>query len=180
MTAISNIPDNPNFLSPLGFTFTIKKTPNVNYFVQSVNLPSMSLGTSDLETPFVRIPLPGDHITFDPLIISFRVDEDMRNYAEIHNWIKATGFPDNFDQYKSMSPVAKFGGTGSPMTGETQFSDASLMILNSVRAPVIEVKFYDMYPTNISELSFDTRNTDVDYIEASVTFAYRKYDLNYI
>ena len=180
MTAISNLPDNKNFLSPLGFTFSIKKTPGVNYFVQSVNLPTISLGTVDLETPFVKIPYPGDHITYEPLVISFRVDEDMRNYAEIHNWILATGFPDSFDQYQSMSDIAKYRGTASRMAGEGQFSDASLIVLNSVKAPIIEFKFHDLYPISIGELQFDTRNTDVDYIEASVTFAYRKFDLNYI
>lgn len=180
MSAISNIPNNKNFLSPLGFTFTIKKTPGVNYFVQSVNLPSISLGTSDFNTPFVKIPLPGDHITYEPLVISFRVDEDMTNYGEIHNWILATGFPDSFTQYQSMSEVTKLRGTATRMTGESQFSDATLMILNSVKAPVVEFKFVDLYPVSLSELQFDTRNTDVDYVEASVTFVYRKFDLNYL
>lgn len=180
MTAISNLPQNKNFLSPLGFTFSIKKTPGVNYFVQSAIVPGMSLGSIDLETPFVKIPLPGDHITYEPLTISFRVDEELRNYAEIHNWILATGFPDSFDQYKSMSDIAKYRGSASRMTGEGQFSDASLIILNSVKAPIVEFKFVDLYPITISELQFDTKMTDVDYIDASVTFAYRKYDLNYL
>lgn len=180
MTAISNLPDNTNFLSPLGFTFSIKKTPGVNYFVQSVNLPSVSLGSIDLETPFVKIPYPGDHIAYDPLTLTFRVDEDMRNYAEIYNWILATGFPDAFEQYQSMSEVAKFRGTANRMSGEGQYSDASLIILNSVKAPIIEFKFHDLFPVSLGEIQFDTRDTDVNYVEASVTFAYRKFDLNYI
>lgn len=180
MTAISNLPANKNFLSPLGFTFSIKKTPGVNYFVQSASIPGFSLGTVDFDTPFVKIPYPGDHIAFEPLNITFRVDEEMRNYFEIFSWMKATGFPDEFNQYQSMSDIAKYRGTAQKMTGEGQFSDASLIILNSVKAPIIEVTFTDLFPTTLSEISFDTRNTDVDYIDATVTFSYRKFDLNYI
>jgi hypothetical protein len=177
MSAISNLPTNKNFLSPLGFTFAIKKTPKVNYFVQAVTLPSVSLGTSDLQTPFIRIPLPGDHIEFGQLTVTFRVDEDMQNYEELLGWIFATGFPDNFAQYKPMSQSANRGGTGTLMSGETQFSDATLMILNSVKQPVVEITFFDMFPIGLSELNFDTKMLDVDYLDATATFVYRKFEI---
>ena len=37
--ALSDQPDNTQFLSPLGFNFGIKKLPTTNYFVQSMNVP---------------------------------------------------------------------------------------------------------------------------------------------
>lgn len=179
MTALSSLPANKNFLSPLGFTFTIKKTPNVNYFVQSATLPSISLGQSDVQTPFVKLPIPGDHIDFGTFNISFRIDEDMRNYQELYDWIIALGFPDNFGQYNAIAPNrGKFGGAiTNPLSGAGIYSDASLMVLNSVRAPVIEFAFKDLYPITLSEITFDTKNTDVEYVEGTVTFAYRSFTL---
>ena len=48
MAIIDTQPINKNFLSQLGFKFVINKTPNINYFVQSINIPGITLGSSDL------------------------------------------------------------------------------------------------------------------------------------
>lgn len=178
---MATLPDNKNFLSPLGFTFNIKKTPNVNYFVQSASLPDISLGQIDVPTPFVKMPVPGDHMTFSPLTISFRVDEDMENYNEIFTWITSLGFPDNFGQYNRIAArTNRFGGTQDPAAGNGIYSDASLVILNSARAPVREFVFRNLFPVSLSDLSFDVRNSDVDYIDATATFAYETFTLNSI
>lgn len=182
MSAISNLPDNKNFLSPLGFTFTIKKTPGVNYFVQSAQLPGLTLGQIDIRTPFVKLPLPGDHIDFNPLSITFRVDEDMNNYKELFDWIIALGFPENFGQYNAMAPNrGKFGGAvTNPVSGTGTYSDASLMILNSVKAPIVEFTFKNLYPISLSDIQFDTRDTDINYVDVTATFAYEQFKLNYV
>lgn len=182
MSASSNIPTNTNFLSPLGFTFAIKKTPNVNYFVQSATLPSITLGQSDVQTPFTKLPLPGDHIDFGTFTVTFRVDEDMRNYKELFDWIIAIGFPDNFDQYKTVATArGRFGGNvTNPTSGAGVYSDASLIVLNSVKQPTIEFQFKELYPINLSDVMFDTKYTDVDYVEGSCTFAYRSFSMKYI
>ena len=76
MSATSNQPTNPSFLSPLGFKMTVKRTPTLNFFVQSVEMPSVSLGQADIETPFSKIPFPGTKLTFGNLQVTFKVDED--------------------------------------------------------------------------------------------------------
>ena len=58
MSVLSNQPSNPQFLSPVGFNFSIRKLPNVNYFAQSINLPGVQLGETILPTPFIAVPLP--------------------------------------------------------------------------------------------------------------------------
>ena len=182
MSAIDNQPDNKNFLSPLGYRFFIKKTPNVNWFVQSVELPSIQLARIDIQNPFIRFPVGGDHITIGELQISFRVDEDMSNYNEINNWMRAIGFPDNFEQYKSIAPVSRNGISGGSEigTGEGIYSDASLIILTSAKNPNIEIKFFDLFPTGLSSLKFDTELTNINYLQATASFACRKFDVDLI
>lgn len=182
MTAPSNLPSNKNFLSPLGFTFSIKKTPNVNYFVQNIVLPNVTLGQSDIQTPFVKLPVPGDHIDFSTLSVTFRIDEEMRNYKEIFDWIVALGFPESFEQYNAIAPArGRFGGQDfNPIAGNGIYSDATLMVLNSVRAPIIDITFKNLYPVALTDVSFDTMLTDVDYVPATVTFAYERFTLTHI
>ena len=169
MSAVDNQPSNPNFLSQLGFKFSI-----TNYFVQGINLPGMNLGETQEPSPFVRIPVPGDHLSFNELVMTFRVDEDMRNYLELHDWLRGLGFPDNFQQYKALNDQT-FNEFGS---GEGILSDASLMILNSAMNPNIEVTFEDVYISSLSDLDFTYSGLDVDYITCTANFRYKIYKIN--
>ena len=82
-------PVNLNPLSPNGFQFSIKKLPELIYFSQEVALPGISLPTVDVNTPLSTIKIAGDLMTYQPLEISFLVDEKMSNYLAIHDWIVA-------------------------------------------------------------------------------------------
>ena len=124
--ALSTAPKTTNFLSPLGAKFTIKKLPTVNFFVQRVAIPSLTVGEFPIGTPFsAKLQMPGDLVTFGDLVITFRVDENMDNYIEIFNWIKSFTRIDNFDDATAWGNEA-----GSPMSDDKVFSDATLTVLN--------------------------------------------------
>ena len=170
MATVDTQPTNVNFLSPLGFKLQIKKLPTVEYFVQSVTVPSVSLGQADVDTPFTKIPLPGTRLTYGNLAVEFKVDEDLKNYLEIYNWLRGIGFPDNFAEYSNM---ARLGYT----TGEGVYSDISLTVLSSAMNPTNIFKCIDCFPIDISSLSFDSTSADVEYITATATFAIRRFDV---
>ena len=174
MTAIDNTPSNKNFLSPLNFKFQIKKAPHVNFFIQKVNIPSISIETNPSpNNPFVKTPIPGEHISYSDLSISFKVDEDLTNYMELHNWIKALGKPQNFEQFKDIQNKPSY-------TGEGIYSDISVLVLSSTKMPNYEITYADAFPYNLSDLVFNTTDSDVNYIEASATFKYTYYDITNI
>ena len=50
------------------------------------------------------------------------------------------------------------------------------MVLTSKNNPIREIRFRDVYPTNIGELQYDQQAGDVQYLTATVTFNYRGYD----
>lgn len=170
MTALDETPSNVNFLNPKNFLFQIKKTPNLNYYVQNVNLPGVYLQNPEQGTPFVRIPKPGDHIHYDEIMVNYIVDENMKNFLEIHNWVKALGFPDNFDQYDAINSIDQVTGLGKA-------SDISLFVLNSDRNPMFDVRFKDAFPISSSSIIFDSTGSDVNYLVAAATFVYRSYDI---
>jgi len=168
--SFKDVTANKNFLSPLGFKFVLTRLPNIEYFCQSVSLPSVSIGTTSFPNPFIKLPVAGTQLSFGTLSLTFKVDEDLKNYREIYDWLTGLGFPDNFDEYKNLAtkPIVSNKGIRS---------DGSLMILTSSKHPHHEVKFYDMFPTNLSGMKFDATLSDVQYIEATVDFTFRKYDL---
>lgn len=155
---------NVNFLSPLGFRFTMNRTPNVNYFCQQVTLPTISMTEYNQVSPFVNNPYPGDKLIYEPLALRFRVDENLVNYLEIHNWLEGLGHPDNLDQYKAIDEKGIK-------------TDGSLIILSSNQNPSVRIAFQDMFPLSLSPLAFDVTQTDVEYLEADVQFRYRRFTL---
>jgi hypothetical protein len=173
MSAIDNTPSNKNFLSPLNFTFQIKKAPHVNFFIQKVNIPSIALRSIETSNPFVKLPYPGDHIDFGELKIVFKVDEDLQNFLEIHNWMKALGKPEDFAQYKAISNIPSY-------TGEGIYSDISVIILSSSKVANYDISYADAFPVSLSDLNFTTTDNDVNYIEASATFKYSYYNITKI
>ena len=86
-------PSKMDYASPVQFRFKIAKLPQVEFFIQTVNLPGITLGEiSDVPTPLYDYPMPGDKITYQSLDISFLVDENLNNYKELHDWLSGLGF----------------------------------------------------------------------------------------
>jgi len=166
--ANASLPLNKNFLTQVGFQFSIKKLPNVNFFVQSVNLPGVEMGNPYQDTPFINIPIPGDHVKYNDLTVTFKVDEDLSNYIQISDWILGLSFPDRFDQYKQLKEK-------NQGTGEGLLSDASLILTTSARNPSMEVQFLDVFPRSLTDLLFSSQDATLEYISATVTFKYRRH-----
>jgi hypothetical protein len=173
MTAIDNTPVNKNFLSPLNFVFQIKRSPHLNFFIQKVNLPSLSLDVPQQPTPFAKIWQTGDHLTYGSLDVEFIVDEDLQNWFEVHNWLRSLGFPDNFTEYSQIAQQ-------TPTSGKGVRSDISLVLLNAVKIPKWEISFREAFPVSLSALEFGTTEQDVSYITAKASFRYILYDVNQI
>jgi hypothetical protein len=173
MSALEGTPVNKNFLSPLNFRFQIKRAPNVNFFIQKVNIPNIALPETYHNNPFVKIPYAGDHMQYGTLDIAFKVDEDFVNYLEIHNWIRGLGFPRGFEEYKAISD-------GNTLLGNGLRSDISLIVLNSSKNPNYEIVFVDAFPIELSELQFLSTDTSVDYLQATVSFKYTLFNIERI
>ena len=174
MSALDNTPTNRNFLSPLNFKFTLRRAPHVNFFLQKVNLPQVSINpTPTYSNPLIDIPLAGEFVTFSPLSINFRVDEDLQNYLEIFNWIKALGDYGRDGDYAKLQNAA-------PGSDYGLYSDISLMVLSSTKMPNYEIVFMDAFPTTISAMTFNTTDNDVSYMEAQAEFRYTIFEIKNI
>ena len=88
---MATLTTNQNYLQPAGFRVIIDREnyPNLEYFAQSVNHPDVSVTGTVL--PFRRIEnvnMPGDTISFSELSISFILDENMKAYTELYEWME--------------------------------------------------------------------------------------------
>jgi hypothetical protein len=151
-----------SFLSPLGYQLAINKIPNTILNVVSVNLPGITVEDSELQTPFKVIRYP-DKVVYNDFVVRFKIDEDMTNYIEIFNWMQQIGRP---EQFSNPNPDSLF-----PNDAYSDYvSDGTLIILNSVNKPNIEVRFKDLFPVVLGDVEFTSQETDVMYLDATVSF----------
>ena len=166
-----------NFASPLSFKFVVKRLPAVSYFAQSVEIPEVRTPSIRVPSPFGNLPKPGNELEWSPLMLTFKVDERLQNYIELHTWLVATGHPITFDDTKNFiaanpawSPRGRGGATAADFV-----SDATLFVFTGQKNPMIEVNFLDAFPIQVSAVRFDATAVDVAYLECTAVFSYRAY-----
>ena len=170
--AFVNQIQNRNFLSPVGFKFSLAKNNKVSFFANSCRIPDISLGTAVQATYLKDIDVPGDKLQYGDFSLRFLVDENMENYMKIHNWMKGLGYPESTKTYKDLTT-----NTQGIRDGEEAFSDGSLHILNSNYRTTAIIKFKDLFPTSLTSLDFDATDTDINYFTAEATFKYTIYNI---
>ena len=172
ITTSCPLPSNINPLSSNGFILSITKLPDVTFFCQEANLPAMNLQSIDVMTPLSTVPFASDNLAFEDLVVEFLIDEDMKNYTSIYNWMVGLGFPRQNEQYANFIDQQTVGFSRS--TKES--SDAVLQILGSNLNPVKVIRFFDIIPVSLSSLNFQSTTTDVNYLTGSATFRINRYE----
>jgi len=150
MASLVNQPKNMNPLADVQFKFDIAALPETSFFVQTVSLPGISLSPMEIGLPqrqgFARST---GTIQYEELTIAFLVDEYLKNWMEIYNW----------------------------MLSAPSYTSGVLTILSSSMNPTIEAHFKELFPTSLSALEFDSTTADPTYQQASVSFKYTEYTI---
>lgn len=172
-------PGNRNFLSPVGFKFKLQKAPKVDFFSNSANIPSITLGSAVQTRYGKNIDIPGDKMNFEDFSLRFLVDENLQNYMEIQNWMRGLGFPYSLEQYDDLVTAADLDTVPGFARERTFYeeSDGTLQILNSNYLVSAQVIYYGLYPTFLSTLQFDATESDIQYFTAEVNFKYTYYKI---
>ena len=163
---------NRNFLSPIGFLFILDKAQKVSFLCQKAEIPTIQLGDVQIPTRgLVPIPVEGN-MRYSDFSIEFIVDEDLENYMQIHNWMRALGTPQELKERKVWREKHALTTTQDP-----RFSDATLQVLNNNNVANFDVVFKDLFPSDLSTLAFDVTGSDNDYFTATATFKYTLYEI---
>ena len=167
---------NRNFLAPTGFRFTLTRAPKVAFFANSANIPDITLGVANQPSYLKAIDVPGDQMEFGDFSLRFLVDEDLKNYMEIQNWMRGLGYPESLSEIYELQErdTTQIGYDSDSMN---IYSDGTLEVLNSNMRTQFDIVFKDLFPYSLSELSFDATNPDTEYFTAEVSFKYSIYNI---
>ena len=187
---IDRTPSKFDYASPIQFRFKMTKLPQVEFFVQTANIPGITLDEVQQPTRLKAIALPGSTLSFANLDLSFLVDENLNNYKELHDWLIGLGTPESDSQFAGLlaagsdrfpgstaSSAATGSNTAQPLNEGGIYSDATLTVLNNKNVAKTEIRFKNVYPTSLGSLSYDIKANDVDYLQVQASFNYMYYDI---
>lgn len=167
---------NRNFLSSVGFRFTLNRARKVSFFSNNANIPGLTLGVAVQPSYLKDIDTPGDKLIFDDFNLRFIVDENLENYIQIQNWMRGLGYPESLNEiYNLQKNPPNLNNQQNKMMNI--YSDGTLQVLNSSNNVQMEVVFKDMFPFSLSALEFDATNPDAEYFTSEVSFKYTIYDI---
>ena len=168
---------NRNYLSPVGFKFTITKVPKADFFSNSASIPGINLGFAEQPTYMKNIPVPGDKLTYADFSLRFFVDENLTNYMEVHNWLRGLGFPESLDEFTALKEQDRYNPSTDARNALGEYSDGSLFVYNSNYNEVARVDFLDVFPISLSTINFDATDSDIQYVSEEATFKYSIYNI---
>jgi hypothetical protein len=137
----------------------------------------MTLGVAEQATYLKNIPVPGDKITYSDFTLRFFVDENLTNYLQVHNWIRALGYPESIQEFIDLKAKDPYNPDITAKNPLNEYSDASLFIYNSSFNQIARIDFKDVFPVSLSTVNFDATAQDINYVTAEVTFKYAIYNI---
>ena len=168
MTALTRAPYNKDLLQSTKFRVTFDRLPGTTYFCQTANFPGVSLTEIPRQTPFVDLYVPGEKIVYDTFNITFLVDEDLRAWTDIHDWMRGlSGGVDDREWERSNRKLA-----ANPDNPLKQYSDGVLTIYSALNNPKIRIKYANMFPTDLSDIKFDSTQGADTILTASAKFRF--------
>ena len=139
-------------------TITANNPLVMNIF--SAVIPSLSLAEEELRWQSNKTKHVLEPLEFDQWLVSYVVDAEIRNWTLLFKWMAFIS--DNIVNHREHRDYAV---------------DASLIVTSNYRVPQIEINFVDIWPSTLGEVSFSTREGDVQ-LESTVNFTYDYFTVN--
>ena len=162
-----------SFLAPQNFYLQIDSLPEVSFFCQQVQIPSLTGGEAELPNRYNsgKTFIPGDGVDYGTLDVTFLVDKKLENYTTVMRWLKGINAPETQGQwsdYQKNENHTKFGQSMETMT--VVCTDAS-------QEPLAEWKFYSAFPVSLDGFSFDSSMPDIEYMTAVCSFRFHYFEM---
>ena len=159
---------NKSFLSNNKYELIFDRLPNTTFFLQSINLPSITLTSVATQSPYVQVNTPGNILTFEQLSATYIVDEDMQSWKDIYTWITQMGNPTSQDKLGDLT--TDIGKSNSTV------SDAVLLVKSNSNNVNLKFSFKNIFPIELGSLQFTSTETQ-EFLTSSATFLYDYYTL---
>ncbi len=169
MSNIQGTPDNLNHLREKNFKgqLTVSRLPTINFFTTTMTMPGFTVGEIPRRGLNKNMPEPTNSLEKDPLTVQFIIDEDMKNWLEIYDWMIGMTFPDSFRTSRDWIESQE-GALGEYHPYKSMLRVVALK--NSMHTN-IAFDYHNAFPIALDGFDFTAAGSD-EAIVATVTFVY--------
>ena len=156
--ASTNLTQNINLLAPTGFKLVInrEKFANTEFFITNFTIPDINLNAVEQSYQGKLYYTSAEGRQFGDLSIRFAIDEDMKNYTEIYDWMQRNTLESKTNE-------------------QCEKHDMILSVMTSHNNVNKQFQFKDAFPTTLSGVEFNSQVTDVEFLQADVSFRYSEF-----
>jgi hypothetical protein len=147
----------------------IPELPFARYFCQTINLPDVSTSAVEVPSQFSVTKRHGDTLRWSDLSMTVLVDEELRVWEETLDWLKSLTKPTTFNEYGKRKA-----------TEYAKYYDGILTLNTNANVPHMRIKFYNVHPTMMGQLIFDTTTSAEQTINLDISFAYDYFEIERI
>lgn len=154
-----------NYLAPSGFRVTIdrKNFPNLQFYAQTVQHPNATLNAVEVGYRRSPIGLVGDTIDFSTLTMDVLLDEEMRSYNELYNWMESAV---EQKHNNSATNLLKTNNTATP-----SYYDITVSVLSSHNNVIRSFRYINAFPIDIGSINFSASDQE-NFITFPATFRF--------
>ena len=167
--------------SPLDHTMVFARMPALTLTIQEVSLPGVSAQLGRATGPGMITYHHPDRLNYEPLNVTFLVDEQFLTHRELHRWLAASaGDADRTEivaRFIEEQQNYVWEGVGRPFDYLPR-TNATLTLLNGAKVPMLRVLFHNVMIASLGEVRFSATATDVTTaLSSTATFNYDYYSI---
>lgn len=129
------------------FKIVFPKLPTVTLFLQSFDVPALTINVVSQESRYLNIQQVGEKINYSPFSFTFLCDKSLAAYFEIYKWMQRITVNKTWAE-ETDNPYLIMGSKGRTLT------------------------FMNAWPMSLDGLQFKANEDDLVYITGTATFNY--------
>jgi len=155
-----------NLLQPSGFKIIISKQdyPHVAFLAQSIQHPNMGINSVDLGYKRMQgVSFIGDAVEFGEVTIDVLLDEDLKVYGEIYNWME-----NMLESKHKLNRGILYNPSDISLS---DYNDIRLQVLTSANNKNREFVYRNAFPVSLGDIQFNSTNSET-FITCPMTFKF--------
>jgi len=152
-----------------------RKLKELEFYNHQLKELQLKMAFIQQEINLIDLYSPGEKLIYDVMNVTFYVDEELKAWLEVHDWLRAMTFPTEFEEYQNLNNLNNF--TRYANSDRPQFSEGSLTLLSSANTPYYKFKFIDLFPVSLSSFVVATSDSPDTIITADATFRFAYYNV---
>ena len=163
-----------SYQQPTKWQISFPRISNTVFYCTSVSVPGFTITETKQPTPVQDLWIPGNKVNYEPLMLTFLVDDKFASWFDVYQWMTGLGAPQNDQQYADLASNSIKNGV--PTFGvRPPYAEGILNLYTAKNNVGLQFYFADCYPFTLSSVKMSYEQSADYVLTAEVGFRYSYY-----